>query len=85
MKMKRVLKLLGIIAVIAVIGFSVIGCDSDGGCGGCRLTFVETAPGSGVFTYDEMRICHDMDDCALRDGTLRAASVISGDTIRCNC
>ena len=41
MKMKSVLKLLGIVAAVAVIGFSMAGCDNNGGCGGCYIRIVD--------------------------------------------
>jgi len=83
-------KLLGIIAAVAVIGFSMAGCSDNGGnCpgfGDCRIIFVETSPGSGVFwsTGDGNIFCPS-DGCAIRNEDRWDASVVSGATIHCDC
>jgi len=55
MKMKSVLKLLGIVAAVAVIGFSVMGCDNDSGCFRCYTSADSSS----------MLICME-DSCAVR-------------------
>jgi len=67
--MKRVFKILGIIALVAVIGFGLVSCGDDdgGGGGGSELTFSGTITvpegGSITFRFDAASTSKGTDKC----------------------
>jgi hypothetical protein len=74
--MKKAIKLFGIIALLAVIGFSLAGCEDDEPCGNCNGTGVcQYCDGNGSYPVGggqtRCSLCKGTGRCPPCDGTGR--------------